>query len=290
MTSSDTEDYVRIPIRTDRPELVSSAALQLDDATGSEIDERADRTIVYRETAPNDSLETIRRSTRDHLADSLDGVELTVERPSRVDPEDWSDRWKEFFEPIDMCESIRVGPPWSDLSAPPGGEALVVEPGMAFGTGHHETTRLCAQILEERLAPDDGPDRVLDVGCGSGILSLTAAELGAESVLGLDIAPEAIEAARANRARNQPDAEVAFAERPVGELDSTYGLVVANILAGELLDLREALVERVANGGALVLSGVLAEESEDLLRCFRPHGLDIEQRRTEGEWCALVLR
>jgi ribosomal protein L11 methyltransferase len=203
----------------------------------------------------------------------------------------WRDEWKEYFEPFRICGGIVVRPPWRPYAAAQGERVIELEPGRAFGTGLHETTRLVAEILAER-APSLRGTRVLDVGCGSGILSLVALALGAEAVRAVDVDPDAAAVTRENAERNGLSPRVLADETPVGALHDRYGAVLANIEAKTLVELAPVLIERVAPGGLLVLSGILATavapaQVQDVLQAFG--ALELASIRQMGEWAAMSL-
>jgi ribosomal protein L11 methyltransferase len=208
----------------------------------------------------------------------------------------WRDEWKKHFEPFRLCGSLVVRPPWRAYE-PVGTETVIVlEPGRAFGTGLHETTRLVAETLADlgdrlRGAP------VLDVGCGSGILSFAALALGAGSVRAIDVDPDAVAVTRENAERNgfaeRVNADVAPAEGVAGH----FPFVLANIEATPLIALAPALVRLTAPGGVLVLSGILAPDAASDVApgqwpgVERAYGaLRVEEVRRKGEWIAAVLR
>jgi len=202
---------------------------------------------------------------------------------SRLDEQDWSQTWKLHFQPLRVGERLWVLPPWEPI--PEGAVAVVIEPGMAFGTGGHATTELCLQGIVEFLRERPGAS-VLDVGCGSGILGIAARKLGAGRVLMIDNDEVAVRVAEENAARNGvPEIEVAGT--PVGEVSDRFPLVVANILAFTLIDLRDEIAPRVEEGGELLLSGILADQAEDVVRAYEGAGLRHLQTRTLGDW-ALV--
>lgn len=203
----------------------------------------------------------------------------------------WRDGWKAFFQPDRVSNRIGVRPPWETWDAPEGVHVLVIEPGMAFGTGLHETTRLCLRILDELTAQSAPPDRMLDVGCGSGVLTMAARKLGVPHVLGLDVDPIAVEVSADNADLNGISSGCTFATTPVDALDGSYPLVVANILAHILRRLRNALIARTRAGGVLILSGLLERERDAMLDAFCASGeMSLEREATLGEWIALVLR
>lgn len=247
------------------------------------------RLIVYLEVEDRAGApEAARLEALQALESAAPGAE--VESFAPFEDRDWATKWMEFFEPALLSPRVRVGPPWESFEAPPGGAKIVIEPGMAFGTGTHETTRLCAAILDGRLAALDRAPDVLDVGCGTGILSILARRLGARSVRGVDVDAEAVAIARTNLEVNGVDASVQIDDTPVGALDGVYDLVVANILAHILARLAEDLRARVTDGGELVLSGIIDEDLDEIERHFLVPGWTEIERRREGLWWALRLR
>lgn len=201
----------------------------------------------------------------------------------------WRDRWKAFFRPIWVGDRLIVAPPWEDVLAVPGRELIVVDPGMAFGTGTHETTQLCLRWLAERL--DRLPaERLLDVGCGSAILAITALRLGVGSATGIDIDPMAVDNGRENAERNGVSERLSLSTTPIEAVGMRYPVVVANIMAHILKAIREPLVGAVLPGGALLLSGVLVEQADDVVAAFVELGAQEVKRERQGGWVALELR
>jgi ribosomal protein L11 methyltransferase len=223
----------------------------------------------------------------------LVAAELREEWAPRIEEvvgDAWRDEWKKYFEPFPLCDGIVVRPPWRDHAAAPTERVVVLEPGRAFGTGLHETTSLVAQVLAERSL--DGVT-VLDVGCGSGILALVALTLGAARARAIDVDPDAIAVTRENAARNGMGDRIEVDETPVAAMTESYPVVVANIESKTLVSLAPALIDRVAPGGLLVLSGILAPEVavsqlEDIRRAFGT--LTEERVRGRGEWIAVSMR
>lgn len=203
----------------------------------------------------------------------------------------WRDAWKQHFEPFEVCPGVLVCPPWNVVDAG-ARQRVVLEPGRAFGTGLHETTSLVTGILaDEALAGK----AVLDVGCGSGILALVALRLGAARAVAIDIDPDAVAVTRENAERNGLAAVVEASATPVGDVGGTFPVVLANIESGPLTQLAPAIVARVAPGGRLVLSGILAEhvapaQLEDIRRAYvTTAGMREREVRRKGEWIAVVL-
>ncbi len=175
--------------------------------------------------------------------------------------QNWVQLTQSQFDPIRVSQRLWIVPSWHE-APDPAAISLVLDPGMAFGTGSHPTTRLCLEWLEQAVTPDC---TVLDYGCGSGILAIAAARLGAGRVAGVDIDPQAVEAARANAERNGVAAIFADSAAPVA---GEYDLVVANILSNPLRVLAPAICAHVRRGGKLALSGILAEQAAEIIGLY----------------------
>jgi ribosomal protein L11 methyltransferase len=207
---------------------------------------------------------------------------------AEVPDEDWGEGWKKDFRPLDVGR-VRVRPSWIDAPPPPGVVEVVLDPGMAFGTGTHPTTALCLAALSDLLGARPGAS-VLDVGTGSGLLAIAARKLGAGRVAGNDEDPVAVRVARENAERNGAALELTGA--PVEAIPGAFEVVVANILANVLVDLAPALAAKVAAGGVLLLSGILHPQEDEVRRAYVAAGLVPWPGgdRREGEWSLLALR
>jgi ribosomal protein L11 methyltransferase len=185
-----------------------------------------------------------------------------------VAEQDWVRLTQSQFAPIHIGKNIWVVPSWHE-APDPDGLILELDPGLAFGTGSHPTTRLCMEWLEAHPAPQGA---VLDYGCGSGILAIVAKKLGAADVIGVDIDPQAIESARANSSRNHCEVEYYLPDAFVKSYhaDQRFDIVVANILSSPLILMAPMLSGRVAAGGALILSGVLARQAQEVIAAYAP--------------------
>jgi len=204
-----------------------------------------------------------------------------------VAEQDWVRVTQAQFDPIPIGRNIWVVPSWHAAPVP---DALVLEldPGLVFGTGSHPTTRLCMEWLEQHV---EAGCCVLDYGCGSGILAILARKLGADSVDGVDIDPQAISAAQDNAKRNQCDDVRWFvpSDYALARASTRYDIVAANILSGPLKLMAPMLASRVAQGGAVVLSGILARQADELIASYAPYiALSVAAER-EG-WVALAGR
>ena len=206
-----------------------------------------------------------------------------------VHESDWAEAWKAHFPVLRVGRRIVIRPTWRRHRRAPGDVVLALDPGMAFGTGLHPTTRLCLGRLE-RLADEGrlGPSaRVLDVGCGSGILAVAAGRLGAGAVLGVDTDPIAIEATGSNARRNGlvRRLRVRVGSVPTGQ--GPFDVVLANLIAGLLVTLARPLAAELAPGGTLVASGIFVDREPEVRAALESAGLSIVGRAAEGDWVVL---
>lgn len=199
--------------------------------------------------------------------------------------EDWAETWKQGLRPRRVTPRITVGPSWEPVEPGPGEVFIVIDPGMAFGTAEHGTTRGCLRLLDPLV---DQGQSIIDLGCGSGILGIAAVRLGAAKVLAVESDPYACEAARENALRNGVADRLTVEERVASEAWlATLGPwdgAVANIETGFLLPLIPGLARSVRSGGWTVLSGILVTERERILQATRASGLQLLSDDTEGEW------
>lgn len=203
---------------------------------------------------------------------------------SFIPHEDWAVEWRRGFGPQRIGERLWLQPSWQQAASQPGDVVLTIDPENAFGSGDHETTRLVLTILERRL---QGGESVLDVGCGSGVLSIAAVRLGAASAVAIDIEEDAVAVTRRNAELNGVVSEVRVSSQPLAAVSGTFDVVLANIETRVLVDMHEALAAKMAPGGFLVLSGILRHERDDLLAVY--HSMELRESLEEGEWCACVL-
>jgi ribosomal protein L11 methyltransferase len=247
----------------------------------------------------NDQIE----ETRQKLEESLFYLGMIQPLPvpsyKQIADQNWMEAWKQHYKPILIGQRLLILPAWME-SPEPNRIAIKIDPGMAFGTGTHPTTQLCLELMEEvvnlRGLKDLGGLNVIDVGCGSSILSIAAIKLGAKSVIGVDIDEESVKNSRENADTNGVGEELILGVGSVKEiLEGKFvfrkaPLVVANILAPVIIRLFGAgLADLIESNGAIVLSGILFEQEQSVIEAGQAQGLRMTERRQMGDWVALTM-
>lgn len=205
-----------------------------------------------------------------------------------VDEEDWSNAWKKYYHPVQVGEHLVVCPSWEAYDRKPDEVVLTLNPGMAFGTGTHDTTRLCMELLEKYITPQD---TVLDVGCGSGILAITAALLGANKIIGCDIDEIAVKVAGENAALNGVQDRIAFHQGDLtSQVEGSFQIICANIVADVIIRLSEDAGRYLAKDGIFITSGIIDTREQDVLNALEQNGFQVIERRTSGGWVALACK
>ena len=205
-----------------------------------------------------------------------------------VDEEDWSNAWKKYYHPVQVGEHLVVCPSWEAYDRKPDEVVLTLNPGMAFGTGTHDTTRLCMELLEKYITPQD---TVLDVGCGSGILAITAALLGANKIIGCDIDEVAVKVAGENAALNGVQDRIAFHQGDLtSQVEGSFQIICANIVADVIIRLSEDAGSYLAKDGIFITSGIIDTREQDVLNALEQNGFQVIERRTSGGWVALACK
>jgi len=299
--SEETKRWIEISVQTDREAVDDLVGLFNRHCRGGaiveqKVDERSGNPSVYA---------TVKGflPTWDETLHKLEVALMLLARVTGVsepqvrtlEPEDWSESWKAYFEPQRIGQHTAIVPSWREYTPQPGETIVRIDPGMAFGTGLHATTRLCLMALERLPLVDV---TVLDVGTGSGILAIAAALQGARQVDALDIDVVSVEVAQANAALNQVADRVHVARGTLRGSETLagmpvvaardYGLVLANILAEVIIALAPALADALASGGTLVASGIIGEKGDAVTQALSTAGLTVTERLEENDWLALI--
>lgn len=207
---------------------------------------------------------------------------------SLVDDEDWSTAWKKYYKPFHISDSVVIKPSWEDYEKQDGEILVELDPGMAFGTGTHETTRLCSRLLEKYVEKGDA---VLDIGCGTGILSIIAVKLGAKKATAIDIDDVAARVTRENCEINGVSDSIDVRKGVLTDIvPFKADLVVANIIADVVIKLAEPMPLYLKKGGVLITSGIIKERREDVIKAYTGLGFETVSVDEMGEWVAIVFR
>jgi len=248
------------------------------------IEQRTDMIAYFPHTADMDSI-TSELNVIQALFDSS-GREHISFKHVLVPDQDWNATWQKSFTAIDIGERFTVLPPWEQ---PKDGKInLIVDPAMAFGTGHHGTTRSCL-LLMERLAPRTTQERFLDIGTGTGILAIAAAKLGFKQILGVDTDPLAVDAAIKNCVVNQTE-QVKIQAGSVADVPGTYDFIAANLISLVLVKLAPDIAAHLAPSGIAVLSGMLTGQDEEVTAAMQMAGLELMEKRVDGKWVTTAVK
>ena len=221
---------------------------------------------------------------RARLSESGVDAEITC---SGVSEEDWADSWKKYYKPIKTGNRLVIVPVWETYTPAEGEVTVLMDPGMAFGTGTHETTRLCAALLESYVTPGC---TVLDVGCGSGILAISAAKLGAGDCFACDIDSVAVRIAKENCELNGTgNVTCAVSDLLAGVPDRKYDVCVANIVADVIIRMAPDIGRFMKEDGVLIVSGIIEERADEVLSVLAQNGLSVVNGKRENGWYAGVV-
>lgn len=205
-----------------------------------------------------------------------------------VDDEDWSTAWKKHYKPFHISDSVVIKPSWEEYEKQSGEIVIELDPGMAFGTGTHETTRLCSQLLEKHVRPGNN---VIDVGCGTGILSIIAVKLGAAHAEAVDIDEVAVRVSKENCTINDVSDMISVSKGVLSDLaPQKADIMVANIIADVVIGISELVPGYLKQGGILLTSGIIKERKEDVIKAYTALGFQLINVDEMGEWVAIVFK
>lgn len=233
---------------------------------------------------PEDNIEEAVQFLRERLTAAA--IEYKIDL-SNVKEDDWLNNWRKFFKPMPIGDRLLINPSWYTDTDPKGRAVLNIDPGLAFGTGKHETTRLCLETLERYIK---GGEKVLDVGCGSGILGIAAVLLGAQSAFGVDIDTTAVKTANENAVLNHVDQQFsAIAGDLVDKVQGKYDIIVANIVADAIIALSASVKAFMKPDSVYIVSGIIDTRADDVKNAIAGN-FDIMEEITMGGWYCFVLK
>ncbi|MBR2479439.1 MAG: 50S ribosomal protein L11 methyltransferase [Clostridia bacterium] len=271
------EDYSDIDLSTCYGDLIDESILNADKTIASV------SVYIPAERSTTDAIAFI----RDRLAaEKLDGKIEVV----GVNEEDWATSWKAFYHTTRIGKSMVIVPMWEEYEEQPGDVIIKMDPGMAFGTGTHETTRLVIELLERYTTPGC---RMLDVGCGSGILAICASKLGAGICRAYDIDPVAVRVANENiEASGETNISCAQSDllRHVDLSDGQYDVITANIVSDIIIRMAPDVAAYMKDDATLLASGIIIERAEEVVSALEANGLKVVDRLVDNGWCALVVK
>mgnify|MGYP000987500220 CR=1 FL=1 len=207
---------------------------------------------------------------------------------NEIDDNDWAESWKKYYKPRRIGEKIIIKPSWESADIQPGDLVVELDPGMAFGTGTHETTIMCTEALETFVKPGD---RVYDIGCGSGILSIVSAKLGASKVIGVDLDPTCIEVSNENIVNNNVEDKVQVIQGNLLDvIDEKADVIVSNIIAEIIVKMSKDLKEFLVKDGIFIASGIIIEKISMVKEALVENNFEIIEVKELGEWACLVAK
>lgn len=230
------------------------------------------------------------RLRKDDTEGKLGSLDISL---NSLKEEDWSENWKQYFKPIPVGDRLIIKPSWENLPAGNTRTVLEIDPKMSFGTGTHDTTRLCLEVLDKTV---QGGEKLLDMGCGSGILSIGALLLGAQSAFAVDVDPLAAKTAGENARINRVEDRITIRCGDVltnpalaQEIGTGYDLICANIVSDVLIAMTPFFTDTLRPGGRITVSGIIEERADEVLDVLKAAGFTELERNLEGGWCAAVL-
>ncbi len=290
-TSTGQQEWLEISIQADKIAHEALSAFFFDlGCTGVVLEDFTDQSLKTYLPFPQD-FEKVQIRIDDFL-DKLRKVFPELPLPKlaykQMEPQDWSLSWRKFFQPKRVSPGLMVFPEWETVPESVQGHVIKIDPGPAFGTGQHPTTAMCLEAME--MFCSAGPWSMLDVGTGSGILAIYGAKLGAEIIEAIDTDHDAIRWAKRNIRLNKLEKLIKVSSRPLEHIDSSFSLVVANLIMSEISKILPVFPGLLAQGGGLILSGILRPQVPEVEREAAEAGLSVDKTLYSDEWACMVLR
>ena len=304
-------DFKEISVQTDTSALETAEAIcQMVSDSGiytedySDVEEMS-KIIAHSDLIEKDLLQRDKTSAKIHIylspeADVSEKIEnlrslLTAAginysiSTAEVHDSDWADNWKKYFKPFDVGDRLAICPTWEKYTGSDSRKVLKIDPGAAFGSGTHETTRLCLEALEKYVSSGK---RILDIGCGSGILSIAALLLGADSACGVDIDAAAVKTAKENGEINGfSEPKLTYLQGDLaGAVEGKFDIITANIVADVIIRLLPDLRRYMSDGGVALLSGIISERSKEVERHIEENNFSIVKKSDNNGWACIVIK
>lgn len=277
------EDPNEIRRQIESPNSLDYADQEFMDSLGTEVTIKA----YFNEESTPDELAVLIREKLKFISQFLE-VGNGYTGYKMVDDEDWATAWKKHYKPFNISDSVVIKPSWEEYEQKAGEIIIEMDPGMAFGTGTHETTRLCSQLLEKYVKKGD---TIIDVGCGTGILSIIAVKLGASHADAIDIDDVAARVTRENCNINGVLDYITVKKGVLADLESQKAdIVVANIIADVVISLTALMPSYLKKGGILLTSGIIKERKDDVIKAYTELGFEFTSLLEMGEWVAIVFK
>ncbi len=275
-------------------EFAEYASHHLTEITGNGVQllSSGEKEIIIGYLEKDENYLTTRKELDTFFEELEEKTSLTIEISLKtIVEENWAENWKENYKPSKITDSITVKPTWETYTPAENEVVIEIDPGMAFGTGLHSSTRLALTFIDQLFsAGETAPKLILDVGTGTGVLAIAAAKLGAQQVTAIDNDIDAVVAAQENIGQNKVGEVILCSDRNLAELAGSFDLVIANITADVLTQLCKELVGKVTPGGHLILAGILqGAQADNIIKCFQDASMHLADQKTEGKWISLLF-
>lgn len=248
------------------------------------LDKIGQDSIIHCYLGPDKNFAEISESTKNILLENKIDCKICVEP---VIEKNWAEEWKKYFKPVPVGKNLVVVPSWENYQ-PASNEIIIkIDPGAAFGTGTHETTRLCLEALEEQIC---GDEKLLDIGTGSGILAIASLLLGVSAAVGIDIDPLSISAANRNAELNGFTGKIHVIEGNLADkITDKFDIITANIVSDTIIGLLNTIRNNLDDNGKIILSGIIDSRENDVLATVKENNFTVFKRKSMGEWVCLII-